>query len=119
MNPQLEGVEGIGGTYAFDVRVSVARYRINRFCWNMARGDFRARFKADEEGTCRAEGLTAEETRLVLGRDWLGLIRHGTNFFVLEKFARLVGKTNLEVYAEMRGETFDEFMATRRVPDAR
>lgn len=47
-----------------------------------------------------------------------GLIRGGANFFVLEKFARLVGETNLEVYASMRGETFDEFMLTRAVPDA-
>lgn len=119
MNPQLEGAQDIGGTYPFDVRTAVARYRINRFCWNMARPEFRARFKADEARLCREEGLNAEETRLLTERDWIGLIRYGVNFFVLEKFARLVGRTNLEVYAEMRGETFDEFMATRRVPDAR
>lgn len=119
MNEQLEGATEIEGTYPFDVRTAVARYAINRFCWNMARAEFRARFKADEAGVCRAEGLSEEETRLVMNRDWIGLIRHGTNFFVLEKFARLVGKTNLEVYAEMRGETFDQFMATRRVPEAR
>ena len=52
-------------------------------------------------------------------RDWLGLVRYGVNFFVLEKFARLVGKSNLEVYAAMRGESFEEFLATRRVPEAR
>jgi hypothetical protein len=79
----------------------------------------RAEFSADEQAACEAAGLTAEETRMVRERDWIGLVRYGTNFFVLEKFARLVGETNLEVYAEMRGETFDEFMATRRVPDAR
>jgi gallate dioxygenase len=119
MNPQLEGVEAIEGTYPFDVRTSVERYRINRFCWNMAKAEFRARFALDEEGTCRQEGLSDAETKLVLARDWLGLVQHGTNFFVLEKFARLVGRTNLEVYAEMRGETFDQFMATRKVPEAR
>ena len=27
--------------------------------------------------------------------------------------------SNLEVYAAMRGETFEDFMKTRRVPDAR
>jgi hypothetical protein len=30
-----------------------------------------------------------------------------------------VRKTNLEVYAIMRGESFDDFMATRRVPTMR
>ena len=40
-------------------------------------------------------------------------------FFVLEKFARVVRMSNLEVYAKMRGESFEDFMKTRRVPEAR
>ena len=118
-NPQLEGVEAVGGTYAFDIRTAVDKVRLNRFFWNMREPEHRAEFKADEAAACAAAGLTAEETALVRARDWLGLVRHGANFFVLEKFARLVGETNLEVYASMRGETFDEFMQTRLVPGAR
>lgn len=118
-NAQLEGIEAIDGTYAFDIGIAVERIRLNRFFWNMREADNRARFLSDEAGACRDAGLTEEETGLVRDRDWLGLIQAGANFFVLEKFARLVGKTNLEVYASMRGESFDEFMATRRVPDAR
>jgi hypothetical protein len=79
----------------------------------------RSEFEQDEAAACHKAGLTEEETALVRDRNWLGLIQHGANFFVLEKFARLVGKTNLEVYASMRGETFDEFLATRQVPEAR
>lgn len=118
-NPQLEGVEAIEGTYAFDIGTAVNKLRLNRFFWNMRDPGFRATFSADERAACAAAGLTEEETALVLERDWIGLIRTGANFFVLEKFARLVGETNLEVYAKMRGETFEEFMATRRVPGAR
>ncbi len=118
-NPQLEGVDAIGGTYAFDIATAVDKVRLNRFFWNMREPSHRAAFNADEAAACAGAGLTEAETTLVRGRDWLGLIRGGANFFVLEKFARLVGETNLEVYASMRGETFDEFMLTRAVPDAR
>ena len=64
-------------------------------------------------------GLNDKEKQLIRNQDWIGLIRAGASFFVLEKFARVAGRTNLEVYAMMRGETFDEFMATRRVPECR
>lgn len=118
-NPQLEGIESIEGTYAFDISTARERLRLNRFFWNMKETSFREAFLADEAGACERAGLTPEETRLVLERDWLGLIRYGANFFVLEKFARTAQRSNLEVYAEMRGETFEEFLATRQVPDAR
>ena len=118
-NIQLEGVESVDGTYAFDVGVAVSTLRLNRFFWNMRLPEARDRFRADEDGACREAGLTEEEMALVRERDWIGLIRHGANFFVLEKFARLCGIANLEVYASMRGESYDEFMQTRRVPDAR
>lgn len=118
-NPQLAGVEEIAGTYAFDIATARERLRLNRFFWNMKDAAFREAFLADEAAACARAGLTPEETRLVLGRDWIGLIRHGANFFVLEKFARTASRSNLEVYAEMRGETFEEFLATRQVPGAR
>ncbi|VCU71768.1 Gallate dioxygenase [Pigmentiphaga humi] len=119
MNPQLEGIEEISGTYAFDLRTSNRTLNINRFFWNMIRADWRERFVADEEGTMTAAGLSEQEKALVRARDWLGLVQYGVNFFVLEKFGRVVKKTNLEIYATMRGETFEAFMQTRQVPDAR
>jgi len=119
MNPQLEGAETIEGTYPFDLRRSMKALRINRFFWNFRLADHRERFLRNEEEAMREAGLTDEEQALVRDRDWLGLIRHGVNFFVLEKFARVVKMSNLEVYARMRGESFEDFMKTRRVPDAR
>ena len=119
MNPQLQGVETIAGTYPFDVARSVERFRINRFFWSLASPKFREAFLADEGAACREAGLTAEETVMVRDRDWLGLIRYGANFFVLEKFLRVLRLTNLDVYASMRGETLEEFLKTRKVPAAR
>ncbi|MEP7068659.1 MAG: hypothetical protein ABI789_05435 [Usitatibacter sp.] len=119
MNPQLEGVEEIAGTYPFDVARSVERIRINRFFWQLAQPAHRELFVRDEAAACSASGLTPEETALVRNRDWLGLIRYGVNFFVLEKFARVLRLSNLDVYASMRGESLEDFLKTRRVPEAR
>jgi hypothetical protein len=119
VNAQLEGIEAIEGTYPFDLKASLRTLRINRFFWHLARTEYRDIFLADEEEAMRREGLSDEEKALVRARDWLGLVRYGTNFFVLEKFARVVKMSNLEVYAKMRGESFEDFMKTRKVPDAR
>ena len=119
MNPQLEGVEKIDGTYPFDLRTSVRTLRINRFFWGLAKPENRALFLGDADEAFSRAGLTDEEQSLVRSKDWIGLIRYGVNFFVLEKFARVVKLSNPEVYASMRGETLDVFLATRNVPGAR
>lgn len=117
-NPQTRGMEEIEGTYPFDIRTGVRKSRLNRFFWTMRLPEVREAFRQDEAAACRKAGLSEEETALVAQRDWIGLVRSGANFFVLEKFARLVGETNLEVYAEMRGESYEDFMTTRQVPGA-
>ena len=117
-NPQLEGIERIPGTYPFDVRSSVKALNINRFFWQLARSEHRERFQRNEAQACAEAGLTEKERMLIQRRDWLGLVQHGVNFFVLEKMARVLRMSNLEVYASMRGETLEEFLKTRRVPDA-
>jgi protocatechuate 4,5-dioxygenase alpha chain len=119
MNPQLEGLEGLTGTYVFDLRVSNKALKLNRFFWSMIGADARQRFLDDEEKSLSDAGLNDQEKALIRARDWIGLVRYGANFFVLEKFARVVKKTNMEVYAMMRGESFEDFLKTRRVPGAR
>lgn len=119
MNPQLKGIEDIEGTYAFDIRTSNKTLKLNRFLWNMIRAEWRDRYKADPEGVMQEAGLTEAEQSMIRNQEWLALVQHGACFFVLEKYARVVRKTNLEVYAMMRGETLEEFMATRRVPESR
>lgn len=119
MNPQLEGIEQIPGTYPFDIRQSVKALRLNRFFWRMRRAHFRELFVKDAEALMAREGLSDEEKDLLRRRDWIGMVRYGVNFFVLEKFVRVARLSNLEVYAAMRGETLEEFLKTRNVPDAR
>ena len=119
MNPQLAGIENVPGTYVFDLAASVRTLHVNRFFWRMTDPAYRARFAQDEEALYEQEALSEPERTLVRRRDWLGLVRYGVNFFVLEKFARVVRLSNPEVYASMRGETLEQFLATRNVPGAR
>ena len=119
MNPQLEGMEQLAGTYPFDLRTSVRTLRINRFFWGLARPENRELLLADPAQAFQRAGLSDQEQALIRAQDWIGLVRYGVNFFVLEKFARVARISNLEVYASMRGETLEAFLKTRRVPDAR
>jgi gallate dioxygenase len=41
------------------------------------------------------------------------MIHYGVIFFMLEKLGAVVGVSNLHIYAAMRGQTLDEFQATR------
>jgi aromatic-ring opening dioxygenase LigAB LigA subunit len=118
MNPQLEGIDSIPGTYLFDILRSVKSLKLNRFFWNLARTEYRELFIRDEEEAYARAGLSEEERMLTRARDWLGLIRYGANFFVLEKFARVLRMSNMQVYAIMRGESYEDFLKTRRIPDA-
>lgn len=119
LNPQIAGLEELEGTYVFDLRTSNRTLAFNRFFWNMIREEYRQAFWTDEEAAMSAANLSDVEKALVRARDWLGIVQYGVSFFVLEKWARVVKKTNLEVYAIMRGESFEEFMQTRQVPGAR
>jgi protocatechuate 4,5-dioxygenase alpha chain len=104
-NPQTAGLDTLDGTYVFDLRVCNKTLQFNRFFWNMVCEEHRNALWENEAAAMAAAQLTGKEMALVRARDWLGIVRYGVNFFVLEKWARVVKKINLEVYAIMRGET--------------
>lgn len=117
-NSQLIGVQDIPGTYAFDIEHSVKALELNRFFWRHREPAFRALVARDLEAALDASDLSAEEKELVRRTDWLGLVKYGVSFFVLEKFARVQKMSNLQVYAVMRGESLEDFLKTRRVPES-
>lgn len=117
-NTQLLGVDEIAGTYAFDIEHSVKALKLNRFFWRHREPAFRELVSRDLEAAFGESGLSEHEKALVRSRDWLGLIQYGVSFFVLEKFARVQRTSNLQVYASMRGESLEEFLSTRRVPES-
>ncbi len=82
----------------------------------LVRPEHRARFVSDFEALASEHGLSEEEKDLIRGRKWIEMIRRGVIFFVLEKMAAVLGVSNPEVYAAFRGETIEQFLATRKVP---
>jgi gallate dioxygenase len=117
-NPQTAGLEDLEGTYPFDLNASIRAARLNRFFWRHREPAFRELVARDLDAAFDELQLNEEERGLVSGQDWLGLVKYGVSFFVLEKFARVVRMSNLAVYARMRGETLEDFLKTRRVPES-
>jgi len=110
---EWQGIDQLPGTYPFTLDRSVKAYRLNHFLHRLIQPDYRQRFLAAPEEMFAAADLSDEERDLVRRRDWLGLIRYGVIFFLLEKLAAVVGTTNLHVYAAFRGLTLEEFQKTR------
>jgi len=113
MEEQLAGTEGLTGTYPFDLSRSVKAYRINKYLHALVDPDHRRRFLSDCEASFAEWGLSAEERDLIRRRDWQAMIHYGAIFFVLEKLAAVLGLSNLDVYAAMRGDSLQAFLATR------
>jgi protocatechuate 4,5-dioxygenase alpha chain len=101
------------GTTVFDGTHSRAGYRLNQLGQTLTDPANREAFLADEVGYMRALGLDDDAIALVTRRDWAGLIDNGGNIYLMLKIAGTVGQTLLQMGAQMRGESLEEFMATR------
>ena len=119
MNPQLEGIESLAGTYLFDLERSARGLRLNGFLHGLTVPEKRALFRDQPDAAFEKAGLTEEERRMVRALEWAALIRYGASFFCLEKLARVKGVSNPEMVAAFRGETLEQFLKTRNVPGAR
>ena len=115
---ELNGIEGLDGTYPFTLDRSVKAFRINDYLHRMVEPNHREAFLRDPEASFDSAGLTEEERDLIRRRDWRGLIHYGVIFFMLEKLGAVTGVSNLHIYAAMRGETLEAFQRTRNAPGA-
>ncbi|KVH48050.1 gallate dioxygenase [Burkholderia diffusa] len=118
MAAELAGVEQLPGTYPFTIERAVRAYRINDYLHRMIEPAHRAQFLSDPESSFEAAGLDTAERDLIRRRDWLGLLRYGVIFFLLEKLGAVTGVSNLHIYAAMRGESLEAFQRTRNAPGA-
>jgi gallate dioxygenase len=116
MGYELAGAEKVEGTYPFTLGRSLANFRINDFLHRLIIPEHRRRFLTDFDGLADQYRLSIEERELIRDRKWIEMIRRGVSFFVLEKLAAVLGVSNPEVYASMRGETLEQFMKTRKSP---
>src|SRR5690349_1371292 len=109
---------GIPGTYVFDLRLSRRGYALNKMCRSLTSSENRDAFIADEEAYMARYGLSEEQKQAVRARDWLQMTKLGGNLFFFLKLGATLGHHLYRIGAQMRGETYDEFMATRSEPGA-
>ncbi len=95
----------------FDGPVSARGYRINKFAKSLTSPAGREAYAADQRGTMAAYGLGAEDMALVEAGDWQGLLDRGASVYLLAKIAIAGGGTLMDIGAQMRGQSLDEFMA--------
>lgn len=114
MDQQLpaQGMQ-IAGSDVFDLSMSWRGLRINTLCNALAQADNRAAFKADEEAFMQRFDLTEAEKQLVRDRDFGGLLASGGNIYFLLKLGAVTGNGLYRMGAQMRGETHEQFLATR------
>ncbi len=62
--------------------------------------------------------LTEEEKGLMRKRDFKGLIEAGANIYALLKIGSATGNSLYRMGAQMRGESYEEFLKTRNISGA-
>lgn len=105
--------------YVFDLERSAKGLRINRFLNSLTQPAIRQLFVRDPEQAMRDAVLDEEEKTMIRSLDWRALMNYGASFFCMEKLGRMKGVSNPEMVAAFRGETLEQFLRTRRVPEAR
>jgi len=103
----------IADTSIFDLRLSRRGFRLNKLCASLCSPANREAFKRDEEAYLARHALTEPERALIRRRDFQGLIEAGTNIYFLLKIGSVTGTGLYKMGAQMRGESYEAFLATR------
>jgi protocatechuate 4,5-dioxygenase alpha subunit len=108
----------IPDTSIFDLRLSRRGQRLNRMCAALCSPAERDAFKRDEEAFMARFSLTDDEKNLIRQRDFKGLIEAGMNIYAMLKIGSATGNSLYRMGAQMRGETYEEFLKTRNISGA-
>jgi protocatechuate 4,5-dioxygenase alpha subunit len=110
---QLAPGTRIQGSEVFDLAHSWRGLRINKMCNALSQAHNREAFQRDEETFMAAYNLTEDEKKLVRARDFSGLLAAGGNIYFLLKLGVVTGNGLYVMGAKMRGESYEQFLATR------
>jgi len=108
----------IADTSIFDLRLSRRGRRLNKMCEALSSAHERDAFKRDEEAFLSRFGLSDAEKNLVRSRDFKGLIEAGLNIYFMLKLGSATGNSLYRMGAQMRGESYEEFLSTRNIQGA-
>ena len=117
---QVDRNRSIENTKIFDHVETRRGYRLNKFAMSMTKPENREAFLSDEETYMATCDLTDEEKRLIRTRDWRAIMaEHGGNIYMIMKIGAVLGQGLYQIGAHQRGETYEEFLATRKASGAR
>ncbi len=108
----------IPDTSIFDLRLSRRGRRLNRMCEALCSPAEREAFKRDEEAFMQRFSLDEKEKQLIRRRDFKGLIDAGMNIYAMLKIGSATGNSLYRMGAQMRGESYEDFLKTRNMKDA-
>ncbi len=112
---QIDADQLPAGTYLNSGEAASRGLKFNRFCYDLRMVGKREAFADDPEAAMDRYGIDPEDRALVRARDWLGLIKRGANVFPLLRLAQLCGDGLIATGAQMRGETVEQYLATRNL----
>jgi len=116
MGRQVSGP--IPDTSVFDLRLSRRGRRLNKLCEALCSPRERDAFRRDEEAFMSRFRLTEAEKTLIRERDFQGLIDAGMNIYSMLKVGSATGNGLYKMGAQMRGETYEQFLSTRKIRGA-
>ncbi len=111
---------GIPGTYVFDHTRSRKGYELNKLAYSLTDSANREAFRKDEEGYMARYALSEAQKEAIRRRDWLALTKeHGGNIYYIYKLGAATGTGLYHMGAQMRGESYEQFLTTRGAKGAR
>ncbi len=102
------------GTPIFDGDTSRRGLRMNKLFMSLRDAGNRERFLADEAAYCREFGVTAEQEKAVLDRDWQAMIDLGGSIFYVYKLAMMDGRSMQYLGGVFTGMGEEDFLAAMR-----
>lgn len=104
----------LSGTPIFDGETSRRGFRMNKLFMSLRTAENRERFVADEAAYCRRFGLSPEQEKAVLGRDWQAMIDLGGSIFYVYKLAMMDGRSMQYLGGVFTGMGEEDFLAAMR-----
>ncbi|MEV7389133.1 protocatechuate 3,4-dioxygenase [Streptomyces sp. NPDC091215] len=98
-------------TYVFDGPTSRRGHHMNKLFMSLREEGAREEFLGDEAACCRRFGLSDEQTRAVLVRDWQAMLDLGGSIFYVYKLAMMDGLSMQYLGGVFTGMSEDEFKA--------
>lgn len=103
----------IPGTFVFTADHSRKGYELNMFCMSLSKSSNRDRFKVDEKAYLDDYKLTEVQRKVILERDWNGMLEHGGNVYYTLKLAACDGvpyELAYSLMADMPRDKYREMM---------